>query len=668
MKFLSLFVLLAATVIAQPANNPTAAERFVRPTDELVVRESAFYRRVAIPIPEGIVLEVGGILPLPDRSLLVATRRGEIWRVEGAYDDHPRPRFTLFAQGLHEPLGLIPAPSGGYYVAQRQEVTHLSDVDGDGRADRFETVAVLPIYGNYHEYAFGPVLTPEGNLRVALNVAFGSPTQSPVPWRGWMLEITPGGQTKPIAAGLRSPAGFTQSSKGDWFFTDNQGEWVGSGRVGHIEPGDFFGHPASLAWSDLPGATVALRLADIADFGEPMHEVAKRLPSLKPPAVWLPHTILGISNSDISEDLTDGKFGPFAGHFFIGDQGQSKIIRMTLEKVKGVYQGAAYHFRSGFDSGVMRFGWGVDGSLFVGSTNRGWGSVGSKDFALERLVWTGEIPFEVKEVSARPDGFVLRFTQPVDPAISADPQSYQVTRFTYLYHRAYGSRAVEQETCPVVIAQVADNGLSVRIVVAGMRTGFVHEVKASGLRRHGDGAPLLHDTAYFTLNAFPDGDRLISAEALADLCAPAGATATTEQATFAKRLDEAPASWGGNLDHTLMLTTVSGLKYDQERLSVKAGSRVKLVLNNPDDMLHNWVLTAPGRGQEVGAAAIGLGIEGMPRQFVPDRSDVLAHTLLLEPNKTDTIYFTAPTTPGDYDYVCTFPGHATLMRGILRVE
>lgn len=667
MKHLFAFFLLAASVAAQSANNPTAEERFAHPADELVTRESAYYKRISLPIPDGIVLEVGGLLALPDRALLVTTRRGEIWHVTGAYEDNPKPVFTLFAQGLHEVLGIVAAPAGGYYVAQRQEVTHLRDENGDGRADRFDTVAVLPIYGNYHEYAFGPVLTPEGNLRVTLNVAFGAPTQSPVPWRGWMMEITPEGQMKPIAAGLRSPAGFTLSSKGDWFFTDNQGEWVGSGRVAHVEPGDFFGHPASLAWTDLAGANVPLRSRDISDFGEPMHEVAKRMPALKPPAVWLPHTILGISNSDIREDVTDGKFGPFAGQFFIGDQGQSKILRMTLEKVKGVYQGAAYPFRSGFDSGVMRFAWGVDGSLFAGSTNRGWGSVGSKDFALERLVWTGETPFEIKEVSAQPDGFVVTFTQPVDPVVAGNPASYRATGFTYLYHEAYGSRAVKQQTCPVAMAHVSDDGLSVRLAVAGMREGFVHELKASGVRRKDDNAPLLHDTAYYTLNVFPDGDRIISAEALADLCGPAvaGGTAPAESA---KRLAEAPAAWQGKVDHTLTLTTVSGLKFDQERLTVKAGAKVKLTLNNPDDMLHNWVLTLPGRSQDVGNAAINLGIEGMPLHFVPNSDDVITHTLLLEPQKSDTIYFTAPSTPGDYEYVCTFPGHATLMRGILRVE
>ncbi|MEO7412474.1 MAG: auracyanin family protein, partial [Opitutaceae bacterium] len=244
-----LAMLAAAANLRAQTNNPSSAERFAAPNSDLVVRENDIWKRTPLPVPPNIVLEVSGIVPVAGKRLLVTTRRGEIWFVDGAYDENPQPRYTLFASGLHEPLGIIAAPKGGYYVAQRQEVTRIADTDNDGRADVFETVCKLPIAGPYHEYAFGPVLAPNGNLRVTLNVAFGGSTQAPSPWRGWMVEITPDGQMMPIAAGLRSPNGFAVTSGGDWFFAENQGEWVGSGRVTHVDPGDFAGHPAGLAWS-----------------------------------------------------------------------------------------------------------------------------------------------------------------------------------------------------------------------------------------------------------------------------------------------------------------------------------------------------------------------------------------------------------------------------------
>ncbi len=663
---------LAAAVAAEPVvlvNNPSSAERFAKPSGDLVAREEVYWQRTPLPVPAGIVLETSGIVPVAGQRLLVTTRRGEIWWVDGAYAANPEPKFTLFASGLHEPLGIIPAPKGGYYVAQRQEVTRIADTDGDGRADVFETVAKIPVSGSYHEYAFGPVMGPDGNLRVTLNVAFGGATQAPAPWRGWMLEITPDGQTTPIAAGLRSPAGFLVTSQGAWFASENQGEWVGSGRITHLAPGDFSGHPAGLASSRLPGSTVRLRAEDILDFEAPMHDVAKRVPGVKPPAVWLPHTVLGISNAGLVEDLSGGKFGPFAGQLFLGDQGQSKIVRIALEQVKGVWQGAAFAFREGFDAGIIRLAFGEGGVLFAGETARGWGSVGPKQYGLERLAWTGKTPFEIKEVRAQPDGFVLTFTQPVDRATAEKPESYTAAGFTYLYHKAYGSAPVQRVACPVRKVVVAPDGLSVRVALSCLREGFVHELKAAGLRAAG--APdtaLLHPTFYYTLNRIPDGNRIIPLDPKdAELCVapvPAIAAANTK-----KHPVKAPADWPNEEgEQQIILGTQPGLKFDQPLLTAKAGARIRLIFRNSDDMLHNFVLCAPGRGQTVGAAAMALGVEGTAKSYVPETDDVLFHTALVQPETSDTIFFNAPTVPGDYDFVCTFPGHSALMKGIFRVE
>jgi azurin/glucose/arabinose dehydrogenase len=649
-------------------NNPSAAERFAKPSSELVERENAYWKRTPLPTPDGVLLETSGILPLSGKRLLMTTRRGEVWLAEGAYDNDPHPKYTLFASGLHEPLGIAAAPKGGYYIAQRQEVTRIVDTDNDGHADVFETVVKFPISGSYHEYAFGPVLAPNGNLRVTLNVAFGGTTQSPVPWRGWMVEITPDGQLAPVAAGFRSPNGFTVTSTGDWFYAENQGEWAGSGRITHVEPGDFMGHPASLAWSRLPGSTVRLRPEDISDFEKPMPEVAKILPGLKLPSVWLPHSIFGISNSGVVEDTSGGKFGPFAGQLFVGDQGQSKIMRVSLEKVRGVWQGAAYAFREGFDSGIIRLAFGEDGAMFAGESARGWGSVGPKQEGAERLTWTGQVPFEVKDVKAQPDGFLLTFTKPVDRVSAENAASYSVSGFTYLYHKAYGSAPVNRMICPVQKVVVSPDGLSVRLANFCLREGYVHEIKVAGVRAAGPAnESILHPTFYYTLNKIPDGNRIIPVDPrAAELCVapvPPEASAPTK-----KHPSKVPDAWpSADGDQTVLLGTQPGLKFDTTEITVRAGARVRLVLRNNDDMLHNFVLCATGQGQAVGTAAMALGIDGPAKNYVPDSDAVLFHTALTLPGGSDTIFFTAPTAPGDYDYICSFPGHAMSMKGILHV-
>ena len=312
-----------------------------------------------------------------------------------------QPHFTRFAQGLHEALGLA-YRDGALYTTQRSELTRLRDTDGDGKADRYETVASWPLSGNYHEYSFGPVFSPKGEMFVTLNLAWIGYGESFVKWRGWMLKVGDDGKITPWATGFRSPSSFGFNLDGDLFYSENQGDWVGSGGISHVEKGDFMGNVKGLKWSGEPGSPVTLKVEDIPDTGEPKFEVAKKVPHLKTPAVWFPHTILGISTSAILVDSTRGTFGPFAGQLFVGDQGQSKIMRVALEKVNGVYQGAVFPFREGFMSGVFRQVWGKDGSMYVGQTSRGWGATGRALYGLQRLVWTGKVPFEPHHVSARP--------------------------------------------------------------------------------------------------------------------------------------------------------------------------------------------------------------------------------------------------------------------------
>jgi glucose/arabinose dehydrogenase len=416
--------------------------------------ESDYYKIITLPIPEGIVLEAGGLATLPNGDLAVSTRRGEVWLVENPYMRNGKyPHYHRFASGLHEILGLA-YRDHAFYLAQRGELTKLMDTNGDRRADVYETVYAWPLSGHYHEYSFGPVVADDGSMYVTGNVAFGDQEwwrgESRVPWRGWTMKISPDGAMEPFATGMRSPCGIGMVD-GEFFYADNQGDWMGSGGVVHVEKGDFTGHPAGLRWAELPASPVEITTSDIyyranprftpkgkdpvkpenieKEIPLPFFELKEELPSVKPPAVWLPHGILGISTSEIITDQTGGAFGPFSGQLLVGDQGQSKIVRVFLEKVNGVYQGAAFNFVKGFRSGVLRMAWGNDGSLFVGQTNRGWGSTGNDPYGLERLIWTGELPFEMKEVRMMPDGFEINFTKAVDKASVLHPESYQITSF-----------------------------------------------------------------------------------------------------------------------------------------------------------------------------------------------------------------------------------------------
>lgn len=119
---------------------------------------------------------------------------------------------------------------------------------------------------------------------------------------------------------------------------------------------------------------------------------------------------------------------------------------------------------------------------------------------------------------------------------------------------------------------------------------------------------------------------------------------------------------------TIKITAIAGMKYDQESLTVPAGRPVELTLINPDTMEHNLVITLPGRAQEIGIAMSADPTAAASVGYVPKDNDAVLHyTKMTKPGESDTIRFFAPTKAGNYEYVCTFPGHYTSMRGVLEV-
>ncbi|MCH8823355.1 MAG: hypothetical protein IH984_07590 [Planctomycetes bacterium] len=449
--------------------------------------EAEHYRVLSIIEPENVVLEVGGIDILDDGRPIIATRRGEVWIIEGAYDDPPfDAKFKLFASGLHEPLGAT-VKDGALLAVQRSELTRMIDTDGDDEADVFETISdPWGLSGNYHEFAFGPKYDGQGRAWITLNLGFSGPVgSSDAPWRGWAMIVNQDGSLTPVCGGLRSPCGIGRNAAGDMFYTDNQGDWVGTCKLSHLDFGDWHGHPAGNRWYQEAG------------FDEPNVDT-----DFKQPAVWFPYGRMGQSISDVVLDDTGGKFGPFENQIFIGDQTNALVMRVFLEKIDGVYQGACFPFRSGLDCGVTRMCFGNDGSMFVGMTNRGWGSVGRRPWGVQRIVYTGVLPFEVKEMRVKPDGFELTFTEPIDPVSAGSLASYEMESFTYLRHKTYGSDEINRKILTIQSAAVSDDGYSVHLTVDGMRLNYVHELKLSGVR-NAKGKSLLHDKAYYTLNVIP---------------------------------------------------------------------------------------------------------------------------------------------------------------------
>jgi glucose/arabinose dehydrogenase len=467
--------------------------------------EADFYPVVSIETPQDLVLEVGGFALLEDGRPLVCTRRGEVWLLDNAYSaDGKGVVFHKWFEGLQEPLGLL-RDGEWVYVTQRGELSKLRDADHDGRADELVTIAdPWEISGNYHEYCFGPVWGPDKKLWLTLNRPFGEEPFGAAAWRGFAFAIDPSDRSwQPMCSGLRSPCGVEAAPWGDVFYTDNQGEWVGTNKLTHLEPGDFCGHPWGVASTKKP----EWKFGEVAPPPDKIlwPEAVKAVPRLKAPAVWFPYDVMGRSAAGFVWD-TEGRFGPhFQNHVFVGDQYDASVLRVTLEKVNGRWQGACYPFRIGLESGVTRVAWGADRSMFVGMTNRGWGSRGQGTFGLQRILWSEKTPFELRELRAIRDtravgGFELEFTLPIDVKLAADPATWKMSSYTYELHEEYGSAKMDEQ--PLAPVPTVVDATHVRLALENLRPYYVHEVHYEALRDASGAAPL-HDRAYYTLNERP---------------------------------------------------------------------------------------------------------------------------------------------------------------------
>lgn len=464
------------------------------------------YTVESISMPEGLSAEVGAIEFLPDGTLVACFLRGEVM----LYNPKTK-KWKLFAEGLQEPLGILPRSRSEFIVMQRPELTRIKDLDGDGQADLYETVTdEFGISGNYHEFNYGPVKDKNGNLFIGLNSAssgggilkevrgtLDSTTMkqkgqmfSPVPYRGWIMKLTPQGKLIPYASGFRSPNGLGFDLKGNLFATDNQGDWVGTSPLFHIQEGNFYGHPSALVWKKSWKGENPLTLP------------VERLDSMRTKAsVLFPHGIMANSPTQPVSDATMGKFGPFAGQLFIGEMNSPRIVRVMLEEISGVIQGACIPFidGNGLRKGNNRLAFAPDGSLWVGQAEHGW--AGSK--GIQRIVFNGKSPAEVYSMNLTKTGFKLKFTQALEITSASDPANYKFRHYYYNYHKKYGSDQVDVQSVPVTAVKLSPDRKEITVTLNGLKPGYVYEMSLGDIKTS-QGKPLANKLVCYTVNVLAE--------------------------------------------------------------------------------------------------------------------------------------------------------------------
>ena len=459
--------------------------------------------RIEGPKPRGpFVFEPTGFSFAADGTAFASTRTGNVWR----YKDG---KWNLFADGLQETQGVQVAPNGrDVYAMQKPELTLLEDADDDGRADVYRSVANGYRYtGQYHEFAFGPVRSSNGEMYFSTGLSSSGNHEvkesgtgqmsSALGYRGWVLNVSPNGKLTPFACGLRSPAGIGMNAKDELFITDNQGDWVASSYLGHVEKGDFMGHPASL-WDreefkltprELNYMTIDARIKNVPKLDE-----AKFAAQRKRPAVWLVHGDLTNSPGNPSFCPPIG-FGPFEGQAFIADISHRSIVRVSLEKVNGVYQGAVFPFIRPLGSAAFATSFDPKGNLWVGSVSRGWTT---GDPIIEVISFdSAQSPFEMHRIQLTPGGFDIHFTQPL--ADSAIPNEQIIVRqFHYLYWGEYGSDRQDLTEIPIESTSLSSDRRTLHIALP-VAKNKVYEFNL-GMIRSSKGQELKNNYAFYTLN------------------------------------------------------------------------------------------------------------------------------------------------------------------------
>ena len=464
-------------------------------------------------LPKGVPFAVTGVDTSLDGSVWVCTREGDVWKLAAG-------QWTKFAEGLQEPCGILLDRKGGketgsVFVTQKPELTELKDTNGDGTADEYLRVcATGKTTGNYHEFNHGLVRDAAGNFYGTLNLSHANYGFSTTPqmqmhgafmggacghFRGTAYKVTPEGQFEVLAWGLRSPCGVGITQDGKILYTENQGDYMPTSFLAVVQKGQFYGHPSGLL--DHPD----YRGTDLNAISKTLNAVPNEAWTQKRtmPAVWIPYRELASSPGQPVVDTTGGKFGPFAGQIFMGDQTHSNLMRFTLQEVKGQWQGFCIDFINHTRSGIVRCAFGSDGACWLGETGRGWGSAGDLPFALEKVVWDGKtVPFCIKDIKLEKGGLRVFFTKPID-AQTATPAQIGVRHWTYQFSPQYGCGGIQdQKKGPATAATVADDGLSM-LVKADLSKHRVYDIQLPAVRS-ADGKALSVNHGYYTLNELMD--------------------------------------------------------------------------------------------------------------------------------------------------------------------
>jgi len=415
----------------------------------------------------------------PDGRAAVTTWNGDVWIVSGIDEQLKNVKWKRFAAGLFDPLGLK-IVRDEIYVLERHQITRLHDLNHDGEADYYENfnndAGVSP---SYHAFAMDLQTDSAGNFYYT---RAGQRVDEIYPLNGGMVRVPANGaKAELIAHGLRAANGMSVGPGDEITCSDNQGNWIPSGRINLIQPGKFYGY--------VPHA-----------HGLPTNR-------FEPPLCWIPQALDNSGGGQVW--VTSGQWpAVLTNHLLHTSYGMASLFDVLWEKVDGVAQGGIVKFPLRFDSGIQRARFHPrDGQLYVVGL-KGWQTKGVRDGAFQRVRYTGKPLHMPAELNVRRNGIEIGFSDALERASAEDLQNYSVEQWNYRWTEKYGSDDYSvanpenkgRDTVNLRAAKLSADGKRVLLEIPDLKP--VMQMKIKFALKAAAGAPVEWEI-YNTINRVP---------------------------------------------------------------------------------------------------------------------------------------------------------------------
>ncbi|MCR9293234.1 MAG: c-type cytochrome [bacterium] len=373
-------------------------------------------------------------------SAAMCTWDGDVWIVEGIAQKSGQLQWQRIASGMFQPLGLK-IVDGEIYVACRDQITILRDLNGDRETDFYECFNNdHQVTEHFHEFAMGLQRDTEGNFYYAKSARHAK--RAVVPHHGTLLKVSPDGKrTEIVATGFRAANGVCLNPDGSFFVTDQEGHWNPKNRINYVTQGGFYGNLYSF--------TEFLDPADNA-MEQPLCWITNDFDRSPAELLWVP------------EDT----WGPLGGSLLNLSYGYGRIYVVPHESINGQLQGGMCPLPiPDFPSGLVRGRFHpTQGDLYVCGMFS-WAGSRQAPGCFHRVRYQERPAYLPLKLQARRNTLEIFFSHPLNAEIASQTENYQIRAWDLKRTPNYGSQHYNERQLEVIAAELLDDGRTVVLSV-----------------------------------------------------------------------------------------------------------------------------------------------------------------------------------------------------------